>query len=263
MVTLSKVYKTQIDSTTYEPAIDSDDNEITIKLLDFNNEPVKNEKVVVTCDKGKFIQYRRNSSVTKIKNGSSSYTGTTGSNGEFYLKYEASEWGFVNIVANNMNVKLFVTGWRTISTFNSNNYVCTYTTYGNQNYADPFPRKEIKYDDSIGVVVFSLVYDGKWAQINSSVTSSSGWYNFSSIDRIVLATFKDNSVVSSSTIPNYIFNFDNGEALYQHWYRGDILAWIDYDGSISVRAYNELSSTHNTILVGTEIGLRIEKTYYK
>ena len=53
MTNINKLYKTQIDSDDYTIDIDKY-TVVTAKLIDFNNNPVSNTNVTITCDKGKF-----------------------------------------------------------------------------------------------------------------------------------------------------------------------------------------------------------------
>lgn len=54
MVTIAnKLYKTQIDANNYTINID-DYTIVTVKLIDFNNNPVANTNVTISCDKGEF-----------------------------------------------------------------------------------------------------------------------------------------------------------------------------------------------------------------
>lgn len=54
-VIANKLYKTKIDAESYNMTIDNN-YIITVTLLDFNNQPIANENVTITCDKGDFYQ---------------------------------------------------------------------------------------------------------------------------------------------------------------------------------------------------------------
>lgn len=111
MALINKLYKTKIDCSTYEAQIDSTNTIITVTVIDFNNNPVSNAPVTISASKGEFIKKENNSSSSNVSE-LSSVSMNTGSNGIAKFTYQASEWGFITITANNNTVNLFVTGWR-------------------------------------------------------------------------------------------------------------------------------------------------------
>lgn len=86
MVVISDLYEIKLSSDKSnlnynEPAT------ITVQAIDFNGANITGKKIMLTVDKGYFID--RNASIGK------SYTGTTTSNG-FTISYKATEYGIIN-----------------------------------------------------------------------------------------------------------------------------------------------------------------------
>ena len=108
---ISDMYQTKIEASNYNANIDSTNNVITVTLLDFNNQPVTNKSVTLSCDKGYFT-----------KKGSTSISGTTtksvtvntDSNGKITATWTASEWGLCTFSANNNKVQINVKGWKVV-----------------------------------------------------------------------------------------------------------------------------------------------------
>ena len=192
VVIASKLYKTQIDCSTYEPQIDSDDTEITITLLDFNNEPVSNEEVTVTCSGGLFWYVKRNQiDRDAFPEEVSTVTMRTNNNGQFILGYWANEWGFINIQANNTNIKLYVSGWREIELRKDIEYGIAPNEFINNN---PFQQVIMRYDDSIHKMNTSRYY--KRTQEHSlPYNQATTWLYFYTTD--------DNA---DSKLPSHILN---------------------------------------------------------
>lgn len=390
MATINKLYKTQIDCSKYNVGIDTEDTIVTVKLIDFNNQPVTNTNVTITCDKGLFTQVvdenatfatqpntssnlsvkidqsfivsftkdsdgdrfsyslnnpHHNQSLTgtittkdnnngqinttplnlavsdgalsyvngqyihtpwyefsigisdatilnfslslqpyednntgvfykgynyqtmgEIINPTTSYTGTTDNNGMIRLLYKATDWGFATLQANNSNIKMRISGWRNAPARLGFEYTTTHeinqiVMQGSPYYTDPFPFRNIKYDDSIGVAIFFLGYQSKWAANSNEDTTSGGYYKFNQSGVTTLASFLKNSTNSDSRLPDYIFP----SYKLNHWYRPDILFYITDAGAINIRAYNELGETvapSNTYSTGI-LWIRDERVYVK
>lgn len=112
MITIAnKLYKTQIDCSTYEPQIDSTNTIITVTIYDFNNQVVNGATVNISVDKGVLTKKQNNTTSSNLSNVKTASM-TTGSNGVVQFTYKANEWGFANISVNNSNIKLFVSGWQ-------------------------------------------------------------------------------------------------------------------------------------------------------
>lgn len=108
---ITDLYQTKIEASSYNVNIDSTGNVITVTLLDFNNQPVTNKSVTLTCDKGYFTKKgSTNISGTTTK----SVTVNTDSNGKITATWTASEWGLCTFSANSNTIQINVKGWRTI-----------------------------------------------------------------------------------------------------------------------------------------------------
>lgn len=239
---ITKLYKIQIDCSTYEPQIDSDDTEITITLLDFNNEPVSNEEVTVTCSGGLFWYVKRsqtdqNAFLEEV----STVTIRTNDNGQFILGYWANEWGFINIQANNTNIKLYVTGWKEISLRLGieYDYWSKTTTNGDREFKgsttsgaiNPCKNTSMKYDDSIGVIQYSFGYNNNW---NTNLQHNEDNYP------IKIFTDAENA---NSKIPSHLLTTLPRPFGYR-WYRPDVVYFIKTNGELDIFPYNESSSSH-------------------
>lgn len=354
MVTINKLYKVQIDCSTYEPQIDSTNTNITITVKDFNNQPIQGAIIPVSVDKGYFTQvtqgvanpnnypiiaqtldfewnsntelliygdfvesqqlmlriiggtfitddhtvtYNEQNSSTisytiynpknldpntefrvviellpyvdntnhyyyegdvliKDKDSSSkihntysiisslgnvtSYNGITNKDGVFTLKYTANDWNFVNIQAGNNNVKLYVSGWRTISLRLGTEYdYWSKTTNGVREYKgsttsgaiNPLKNISMKHDDSIGFIQYSFGYNNSW---NTNLKADSSNYPFK------LFTDSENA---NSRIPSYLIT-ELPRPLGHRWYRPDLLYFIKSNGEFIMRPYNEDTNSH-------------------
>ena len=341
MTNINKLYKTQIDSDDYTIDIDKY-TVVTAKLIDFNNNPVSNTNVTITCDKGKFynnshivqqtliyteyddkiifsfneyspkqtlkvtVKYNESTvelnidlsmgmngnnytlvinpdSIEIIKidltpivdNGvfyiglddkiwggstdldelnigkSNIITGTTNDEGYVKFVYKASEWGFITISANNTTVKLWVTGWRNIETRKNIEYTYNTQNCTKQFSSDPFPTRNIRYDDSIGAVQYELHYQNtSQLDLNPSDTD-------------VLCEFVEGTDYNESKLPNSIFNWNFAEHQYNVWYKSNICFWFRTTGELCVRGYRENNSTHVVSIPAnsTSIWLTHEKRY--
>jgi len=118
-ITLSDIYQTKIEASNYNVSIDSTDNVITVTLLDFNNQPVTNKSVTLTCDKGYFTKKGSTNISGKT---TKSVSVNTDSNGKITATWTASEWGLCTFSANSNKVQINVKGCRT----SSNQYINKY-----------------------------------------------------------------------------------------------------------------------------------------
>lgn len=109
---INNLYKTKIECSTYNAEIDSDDTEVIITLIDFNNQKVVDKDVTITCSQGYFTSITDNTHINSSLNNVTDINGTTNSKGEIRLKYTASEWGLATIQANDASVQINVDGWR-------------------------------------------------------------------------------------------------------------------------------------------------------
>lgn len=97
---ITDLYKTEISCSSYNLDIDGTTT-VTVTIKDFNNNLLNGVSVTLTVNKGKFANDTR------------TYTATTNSNGQISTTYTASQWGFCTFSANNANVQVFVTGFKT------------------------------------------------------------------------------------------------------------------------------------------------------
>ena len=102
---------TNIVCSDYNPNIDSTIT-VTVSVDDVYGDAVSGESVTVTASEGTFTQLN-GSDITA----SDSVTGTTNSSGQFTLTYSCTEWGLITFSANNKNIQVRVTGWRTVATY--------------------------------------------------------------------------------------------------------------------------------------------------
>jgi len=107
---LGENYKiTNIEASDYNPTIDSNIT-VTITVNDVYGDAISDESVTVTASEGNFTQLN-GSDITSA----SSVTGTTNSSGQFTLTYACSEWGLIDISANNVFKQINVIGWREVT----------------------------------------------------------------------------------------------------------------------------------------------------
>ena len=322
MVTIDYLYKVQIDCSTYEPQIDSD-NIVRVTLLDFNNNPVINTEVIVDCDKGGFYDNSNYTSIVKqevtttknsnsivfnfngfsvnqgmvitvtdtnnnitnvninkisqltvsgntatltitgvnsvdkveviplIENNilytgynrdvselsletSSFLVGVTNNEGYVDFLYEANEWGFVNILAGNNNVNLYVTGFRKVPLVQGTNYQKVNTSYSD----DPFKNyKVLWYDDSIGIAKIKLQYYANFKNGSSASTFSN-----SSSEAVAKLIFNSQPSTDSNTTSLTTNSSSNlkGDlvptvSIRRHWYRPDFVIYLTSSVQIVIR----------------------------
>ena len=108
---IKSLYQTKITCSKYDANIDSTDTVVTVKLIDFNDAPVKNKSVTLTVDKGYF---NKNGSTPISGTTTKSITASTNTNGEITATYTASEWGLATFSANQSNIQVNITGWKHI-----------------------------------------------------------------------------------------------------------------------------------------------------
>ena len=121
---ITDLYNYSISCSNYNPTIDTDIS-VTVKVTNQAGNPVVGHTVSI------------------LKNNSSWKSGTTGSNGEFTTTYTCSEWGLTTFSANNTNIQVNVTGFKSRSMWNGTlyydnekvQYVLNYQASGNYNTA--------------------------------------------------------------------------------------------------------------------------------
>lgn len=114
---LGENYKiTNIECSDYNPTID-DNITVTITVNDVYGDAISDESVTVTASEGNFTQLN-GSSITAA----ATVTGTTNSSGQFTLTYTCSEWGLITFSANNTNIQVNVTGFKSQSMWNGTLY---------------------------------------------------------------------------------------------------------------------------------------------
>lgn len=134
---IRELYQTNIEVTQgttgnsyYNVDIGSTDALVTVTLLDFNGNPVKNKNVTLTVDKGYFTQKGtsvNNQYTFNRADDSKSITVATGDNGKIHGVFTASEWGLCTFSANQTNTQILVTGWKLIQSIKSSSL--TFDTY--------------------------------------------------------------------------------------------------------------------------------------
>lgn len=90
---ISDLYQTKIELTDYDVNID-DEIDITVTLLDFENNPVSGE------------------SVNLYANGDVIKSANTDRNGQITANYTCNEWGLITFSANESVSQVHVRGWR-------------------------------------------------------------------------------------------------------------------------------------------------------
>lgn len=108
---ISDLYKTVITCIS-ETKIDTGNINVTVKLKDFNNQPVTGKKVELTVDKGRLNTVTTGSNPSVSSNGKK-VNANTNSKGEITVTYTANEWGLVTFTANeDAKTQLLVKGLR-------------------------------------------------------------------------------------------------------------------------------------------------------
>ena len=87
---------------------------VTVVATDFNNQPVVNKNLTISCDKGKF------------SNNNQSYTGTTDNDGKFEVTYLPTEWGLCTLSCDVSKCQFLVKGFKQIPITSTNNRDCTF-----------------------------------------------------------------------------------------------------------------------------------------
>ena len=126
MNTISNLYQTTITASNYNIDINDTNIPVTIKLTDFNGNPVKQKYISsITISNGVFSD---DSTLTN---------GTTNNNGEVSLTFTPTDWGIVTISANNQKIQFHVDGWQkftpAISTAHSYSQYTSVTFYKKKN----------------------------------------------------------------------------------------------------------------------------------
>ena len=134
-MSVNNLYEVKIyhsDSSSLNANIDGenllDDIKLfTIQVVDYNNNPLKDKTINVSCDKGYFTSWTNyDTDVTYKLNNVKSFTGTTGTDGEFNCIYFANEWGLCTISCDTVKLQLFVTGFQTMKVTSQKGYECTF-----------------------------------------------------------------------------------------------------------------------------------------
>ena len=112
---INELYKTEITCT---PLVVGEVKTVTIRLLDFNNNPLKSKQVTVYCDKGYFTS-----------NNQQSVTSTTDATGKLDLNYTSNDGGIVTFKANNTSFSSIISGWKEVTPniAHASGYTGTYT----------------------------------------------------------------------------------------------------------------------------------------
>ncbi len=102
---IRELYKVLIEPSSYNVEKDATVT-ITVKAIDFNNEPVSSANLTLECSKGYFTK-NNNTNISGTSTTSiSQYTNTSG---YFTATYKASEDGLINFtVGDNTNVQIYV-----------------------------------------------------------------------------------------------------------------------------------------------------------
>jgi hypothetical protein len=148
-------------------------------------------------------------------------------------------------------VKLWVTGWRNVETRKNIEYKYNTQKCTKQFSSDPFPTRNIRYDDSIGAVQYELHYQNtSQLDLNPSDTD-------------ILCEFVEGTDDNKSNLPNSIFNWNFAEHQYSVWYKSSICFWFRATGELCVRGYRENNTSHIVSIPAnsTSIWLTHEKRY--
>ena len=146
---ITKLYNTKISCSKYNLKI-TDSIIVTVKLIDFNNNPVRDEEVLLTTDGGEFINKQK------------SYTGTTNSDGEVEVKYTPTDWGTYNLMCNDTNIVINVRGgWKNFPiTVTHKSVTSSFGQYNQDEVVIHFEGKIPKYTNTpITVLKINEGYD--------------------------------------------------------------------------------------------------------
>lgn len=101
---IRKLYKTRITCSHYHASVSYPGAiTVTVKLTDFNDEPVIGESATITVNEGKF-------SLDGIDKGKS-FTGRTDDNGVFSVDYYITGHGLITFECNSSMTQIHVGGW--------------------------------------------------------------------------------------------------------------------------------------------------------
>jgi len=134
-MSVNNLYEVKIyhsDSSSLNANIDGenllDDIKVfTIQVVDYNNNPLKDKTIEVSCDKGYFTLWTNDDGdVNHTLNNVKSFTGTTNTDGKFDCIYRANEWGLCTISCDTVKLQLFVTGFKTMNVTSQKGYECIF-----------------------------------------------------------------------------------------------------------------------------------------
>jgi len=100
-----------------------------IQVVDYNNNPLKDKTIEVSCDKGHFVNwsnYDADANDIHTLNNVKNFTGTTDTDGKFDCTYRANEWGLCTISCDTVKLQLFVVGFKTMNVTSQKGYKCTF-----------------------------------------------------------------------------------------------------------------------------------------
>lgn len=139
---ISDLYETEITCSNYNPSIDAENIQVTVRLVDFNKNPVPDKDVTLTVDKGSFTAVA-STTVASVSANAKNITAKTNSEGKIIGIYKASEWGICTFNANNTNIQINVTGYKLVQSIPSS-ATC---------YSGTCSIKEYRNQDTVCVVV--------------------------------------------------------------------------------------------------------------
>lgn len=106
---MNDFYITVIDCSKYNIQY-NETITVTVKLIDFNGEPVVNEYATITSKGlGTFSSSNIATYITPTGN-VTSYTGITNNNGEFTVQYTSKDWGTERFKCNEANIGVRIVG---------------------------------------------------------------------------------------------------------------------------------------------------------
>lgn len=151
---LSRLYHTDIDCNKYNLRINETIN-VTITLTDFNEMPVKNTQVNVSCSNGTL----------------SNNNGITNSNGQVILTYTPAKWGIDTIHCNGTSIQVNVRGgWKDISVTKNHSGINTVTAQYNQDMVKIYLQGTIP--SSTAPVTLATLNDTNFAPFNDTGSPS-------------------------------------------------------------------------------------------
>ena len=228
---ISDLYQTKIKCSKYRLSL-NETITVTVKLEDFNRNPVTGKSVTLSVDFGKIMGVLKGNG-GNIATGGKSVTVTTASDGEISISYKAQDMGLCTFVANATTLQVLV-GWEKISVLMDNKWY----NYSNDGFT--FDNKRgwngklsIAYNPVVNLARLYFSFDatpftGKGTKQLGA--NSSGQYGFSLGDD----SEAGKSLISTALRPRiremgFVHFYDNTDG------KGDsVVATLDTEGVVKI-----------------------------